>query len=128
MFVNIDTKPANDRLKAAIFRPELLKRLRKLHKSEPFELVLEKSKREFPLPGTSEPRMRLHSSLLTDDAAWNVFARIVHETPWPYFCLNRPAEPPAKVIDKKKRGAIKLVVNSFELNHEILEIVNGAAN
>jgi hypothetical protein len=68
MFVNVDTKPANDRLKAAIFRPEFLTALKKLHNRAPFELVLQKSVREFPRPGTTTPKMRLHSSLLDDCA------------------------------------------------------------
>ena len=125
MFVNIDTKPANDRLKAAVFRPELLKELRQLHKSAPFELVLEKSVRDFPHPGTTEPRIRLHSSLLTDDSAWNVFAKTVKSTRFPYFCLDRPAVPPRELIDLTEREAIKRVVDSFKLNHDVVKIVNG---
>ena len=124
IFVNIETKPATDRLKAAVSRPEFLKALKKLHKTATFELVLEKSVRDFPRPGSTTPKMRLHSSLLNDDDAWKVFAKTVVETPLPYFCLDRPAVTPPELICLTEGAAIKLVVESCKLNHAVVKMVN----
>jgi hypothetical protein len=128
MFVNIEGKPAAKLLKAAVkedCRDKFLRALKKLHASEPFDLVLEEVFLVGPRRLTGTPKMRLHSSMLADDAAWKVFADTVQSLHLLYFCLDRPAVPPPTLIDLTESAAIKLVVDSFKLNHAVVKLVNG---
>ena len=70
MFVNVEGKRSAKLLKAACehHRDKFRAKLQDLHDKESFELVLaEVFGTERPMRLESEPRIRLHSSLLTDD-------------------------------------------------------------
>ena len=99
---------AAKRLKSVVkhSRHEFLNALRALHEFEPFELVLVEQVKVGPMKLKETPKMRLHSSMLSDDTAWTAFAETVLRLHLLYFCIDRPAVPPPKLISvrRKKRG------------------------
>jgi hypothetical protein len=127
MFVNVETKPATNRLKALVehSRDKFLAALRKLHAIEPFELVLDKVVVVGPMRSKRTPRMRLHSSMLADEAAWKVFADTVRSLPLLYFCIDRAAVEPRELIDLSDCDAVQLVVKCFRRNHDVVKLLNG---
>jgi len=130
MFVNVETKPATHRLKAVVehSRDELLAALQKLHATEPFELVLKDVVVVGPMRSKETPKMRLHSSTLTDEAggvAWTAFAETVQRLHLLYFCIDRPVVEPRELIKLPECDAIQLVVRSFQRNHAVVKLLNG---
>jgi len=97
MFVNIETRPATNRLKAVLkhSRDEFRAALHKLHAVEPFELVLNEVFVIRPYVLGSTPKMRLHSSMLADKTgAWTAFAETVQSLRLLYSCIDRPHVAP----------------------------------
>jgi len=130
MFVNVETKPATKRLKGVVehCRDEFRKALRELHAVEPFQLVLDEVFVLGPMRSKATPKMRLHSSLLADEAggdAWNAFADTVQRLPKLYFCIDRPVVPPLKLIGLSGFDAVQLVVKTFQRNHAVVKVLNG---
>jgi hypothetical protein len=131
VYVNIELKPATDRLKSVLKKPNapLLTALRQLHEFEPFELKLdERTQRQFRTFDYI-PKMMLHSSLLiaaTDDAAWSVFARTVDRLPLPYLRIERLVSAQT-LIELSKGGpdaVVQLVVEMFQKNDPVVKMLN----
>jgi hypothetical protein len=73
--------------------------------------------------------MRLHSSMLTDEAgdgAWTAFAETVLRLHLLYFCIDRPDVAPPKLIELSECDAVQLVVKTFQRNHAVVKLLNGS--
>jgi hypothetical protein len=130
MFVNVETQPATKRLKAAVTQSKrdfFLAKLRRLHATEPFELVLKEVTVTGPRRSKETPKIRLHSSMLTDEAgdgAWTAFAETVQRLHLLYFCLDRPVVPPPELMKLTEDKAVQLVVKTFKRNHAVVKLLN----
>lgn len=128
MFVNVEGRSAAKKLKTAFehHRDEFRAKLQDLHDKEPFELLLaEVFKGEMPMQLDSTPKLRLHSSLLTDDhGAWTAFAETAQRLPLLYFAIDRPAVSPTEAIEISKSKVVQLVVKQFERNHDLVKFLN----
>jgi hypothetical protein len=130
MFVNVETRPATNRLKAVIkhSRDEFRAALQKLHGLEPFELALKEVVVVGPRRSKETPKMRLHSSMLADEAGdgvWKAFAETVLRLHLLYFCIDRPAVEPRILTKLSERDAVQLVVKTFQRNHAVVKLLNG---
>jgi len=132
IFINVELKAATDRLKAALKESASAIRteLQRLHAFEPFELVLEERLQERASKYTCTPKMRLHSSLLADEAiggmAWMAFTETCQRLPLPYLHIDRLI-PPSTLLQLPKDGgiaAVELVLESLRRNHAVVELLN----
>jgi hypothetical protein len=135
VFVNTELKPAANRLKAVLKHSQSMEALRAalhvLHASEPFELVLEERILERPRVLKETLKMRLHSSLLADEAvgdvAWKAFVETVHRLPLPYMHIDRRV-PPKELLELSEgdaSAAVQHVVAILKTNHAIVKLLNG---
>ncbi len=135
VFINSELKSATDRIKAVLSQSAHALRavLQDLHAYQPFELVLQERKQVQASLYENTPKMRLHSSLLADESvggmAWMAFAETVQRIPLPYLCLTRRI-PPRELLDlpaDDASAAVRIVVEMFEQNHAVVELLNGTA-
>jgi hypothetical protein len=94
VFVNTELKPATDRLKRLLSRSdsELRRALQALHNVEPFNLILKERIQRQAMLYDSYERMRLHSSMLLQDAgdtAWQALVQTVNRLPLPNLLIER---------------------------------------
>jgi hypothetical protein len=134
VFVNAETQPATDRVKtilgqstdAVAFRTAL----KHLHKWEPFELIVEERTQVQASKYRYTPKMRLHSSLLTEkatgDVAWKVFDETVQRLPLPYLRIERLV-PLLKLLELSEchpPKAVQHVVEILQRNHDAVKLLN----
>ena len=139
VFVNAELKAATDRVKAVLNdSPDAFRgALHDMHTSAPFELILEKREQQRASVYTYTPQMRLHSSLLTDeatgDAAWRALAETIQRLPLPYLHIERlilpdklmpPRDQPQRFGDEACQ-AVNHVVEMLRQNHAVVKLLNG---
>lgn len=131
VFVNAELKPAAERIRKAIKHSfyELREALADLHKAEPFDLVLRERVPRRPRIFHDEPKLRLHSSLLVDEAvggmAWMTFAETFIRLPLPYLRIERFIPASRLLACSDGAHAVKLIVDLLLKNHRVVEVLNG---
>ena len=129
VFVNTELKSATDRLKTVVSRcgDNLRAALQKMHRYEPFNLVLEKRTQRQASLYDYTPQMRLHSSMLADaatsDVAWMAFTRTVQQLPLPYMRIERLVLP-SRLIKPTGTDAVQKVVEILQRNHAVVKLLN----
>ena len=133
VFVNAELKPAADRIKKVLGqKPELVyAALQQLHETEPFDLVLEERVQKQAMLYDYTPKMRLHSSLITDESvgspAWTAFIDTVLKLPLPYLRIERLVKPATLlgVSSGHEDASIESIANAMRQNHGIVQMLNG---
>lgn len=125
IFVNTETKAAIDRLRSVLSRSEseLRRALQALHHVEPFELVLKERTQRQAMLYDYASRMRLHSSMLLQDAgdtAWQAFVQTVNRLRLPNLVIERLL-PPERLI---RSEPVLDVVDILRRNHTIVSLLN----
>jgi hypothetical protein len=134
VFVNVETKPATDRVKAVLSQSAtadaLRRALRLLHKSDPFDLILEERIQKQASKYDYVPKMRLHSSMLTEkvtgDLAWRAFDETVKVLPLPYLRIERTV-PRKALLEHATHDPAKVVQHVIQLllrNHAVVTLLN----
>lgn len=133
VFVNAELKEATDRLKTVLTDSPgaLLRALRNAHSFEPFELVLQKREQRQASVYDCTPQLRLHSSLLADEAAGNLAWMALVQTVLHLPLLNLSIErliSPKRLLNASAQGEkaeLDLVVEMLAQNHPIVEPLSG---
>ena len=133
VFVNAELKPAVDRIKQVLKqRSDLVyAALLKLHETEPFSLVLEERIQKQASIYEYTPKMRLHSSLITDQSvggpAWTAFIDTVMKLPLPYVRVERLVKPAALLgaSSGDEGAAIEMITDAMRQNHGVVQLLNG---
>ena len=132
VFVNAELKPAADRIKQVLRqKPESVRAaLHDIHKTEPFDLVLEERIQKQASIYDYTPKMRLHSSLIIDDTvggpAWTAFVDTVLTLPLPYVRIERLLKP-STLLDASSSSddaAIEIIAEAMRRNHGLVQMLN----
>ncbi len=133
IFVNAELKSATDRLKNVLRQSahSLRAALHELHMIEPYELVLEERFQRQASLYDQTPKMRLHSSLLADEAtgdvAWMALAHTALRLPLLNLKIERRV-PPERLLQLSKDDAgeaVEFVATILRRNHKLVELLNG---
>lgn len=133
VFVNAELKDAADQVKEVLKqKPDTVyAALQELHNTEPFELVLEERVQKQAMIYDYTPKMRLHSSLITDESvgtpAWTAFIDTVLSLPLPYVRIERLVRPPILlgVSYGGDDAAIERIAEAMRQNHRVVQMLNG---
>lgn len=132
IFVNAELKPATDRLKRVVRQSGDVLRdaLQDLHLYEPFELVLKERIRRQASLYNYTPKMRLHSSMLSDvntrEVAWTAFSQAVEKLPLFQLSIERLI-PPLRLLELTKHDppeTVQYIVECLKRNHAIVDLLN----
>jgi len=130
VFVNVELKAATDRFKAVLNNSAqaIRTKLEDLHGFGAFEIVLQERVQRRASLYDYTPKMRLHSSLLADDAigrvAWMAFVETVQRLPLPYLRIERLLAPQKLLQLPDGDQAVELVVEIFRQYHAVVELLN----
>ena len=132
VFVNAELKSATDHIKSVLRQSAHALRLalQKLHDFEPFELVLEERVQRQASIYDYTPKMRLHSSLLSDESvgsmAWMAFVETVQRLPLPYLRIERLVQPRTllELSAHNENKAIDRIAEVIRQNHSVVKILN----
>jgi len=132
VFVNAELKEATDRVMSVVSHSgdALRTALQDLHRFEPFDLVLEERVQHQASLFDYTPKMRLHSSMLADEATsdvgWNAFAQTVGLLPLPYLRIERlvPASKLRELSKCDPPEAVQHVVRILQSNHAVVKLLN----
>jgi hypothetical protein len=131
VFTNTELKKHTDMLKKVLNSSEntLRAALKKMHASEPYELVVKERVRRQASLYDYNPKLRLHSSILvgsTGEAVWRAFTETVTQLPLPNLLVERII-PARKLLALSATGpdkAVQHVVKMLKHNHGFVELLN----
>jgi hypothetical protein len=132
VFVNAELKSATDRIKEVLNRSaaQFRSALEYQHRLQPFELIVQKRTQRQASLFDYTPQLRLHSSMLVDNAtsdiAWKAFEDTMKVLPLPYLRIERgvPRTTLLELSSHEAPGVVQHVVELLLRNDPVVRLLN----